>query len=71
MHRNINPDIFYFNKSLCKIYMFDFGSCCTIKDSRQKIVTNLIFSSPEIIENTDSLGIDSSGYTIKSLTKRF
>lgn len=66
MHRNINPDCFYLNKQLCKVFLLDMGSCCKIKECKQKIKSNLIFSSPEMVtpnksydESTDiwSIGV--------------
>lgn len=49
MHRNINPDAFYLNKQICKVYLLDMGTCCELNYRKDKIKTNLIFSSPEMV----------------------
>jgi len=51
MHRNINPDCFLVNRNLCKVWIYDLGSCCELSFSHLDIKpsTNIMFSSPEML----------------------
>lgn len=50
MHRNLNPDCFFVDTDLCKLVIFDLGTCCTMGDKLDKPDTKILFSSPEILK---------------------
>lgn len=50
MHRNLNPDIIYLDKQNNKIFLLDCGTCCSIDEDKEKVKTNLLFTSPEMAD---------------------
>lgn len=55
MHRNINPDCFLLDRNLNKLYIFDLGTCSKLEQKINRPITNLMFSSPEILKDEKSI----------------
>jgi len=53
MVRNINPEMMFFNRSNNTLIIYDLGSCSVNTASKEKIKTNLFFSSPEMVRYND------------------
>lgn len=56
MHRNLNPDCFVLDRNLNKLYIFDLGTCCKLEQKVDRPITNIMFSSPEILNEKSILG---------------
>lgn len=48
MHRNLNSEIIYINKYNNKVFLQELGTCTEANPTKQKILTNLLFTSPEM-----------------------
>ena len=55
IHRNINPNIFYLNTHNNKLTLIDCSSVCPAAKADKKIITNLLFSSPEMVSPGESI----------------
>lgn len=48
MHRNINPELLFWDEKLFKLYLIDLGTACNFPCD-ELLTTNLIFTAPEIL----------------------
>lgn len=55
MHRNLNPDCFLVNAVTNKVYIFNLGTCCLAEEKNVRPISNLMFSSPEILRDREEI----------------
>lgn len=64
IHRNLNPTIFWINTHNNKLTLLDCSSACYASSADKKIITNLLFSSPEMVSPGKNISSKTDLYSI-------